>query len=459
MEVMDLMKSYNERELAVNVLIDIFENGFYGNIALRKTLNGCDGLLPRQKAFVTELVNGTLRNVILLDYIINNISDTSTEKMKPLILNTLRISVFQMKFLDRVPVSAVCNEAVSLVKRRGLQRLSGFVNGVLRNIARRMNEIPFPSEKKSPEQYLSIKYSYSTWLVRHFLSVMSLAEVEAMFAVNNTAPRLTLCCNTIKATRDDVREALLRESQGVTEVETCAANERALFVNGISGVSDSPAFKDGLFHVMDLGSMLAVDVLDPHPGETVIDVCAAPGGKSFYMAGLMGNVGRIYSRDIYEHKIELIKAGAERLGIAIITAQKMDAAVFDPGGGSVIADRILVDAPCSGFGIVRKKPEIKYTKTPEDIDALVKLQREILQTSARYLKPGGILVYSTCTISPRENEENVKWFTENFPFELEPFRIGLNGDEQPGDEQPGYVQLLPSRDMDGFFIAKLRKIC
>ena len=361
--------------------------------------------------------------------------------MKPWIKAVLRTALYQIKFM-RVPVSAAINEAVKLVKKRGFGRLSGFANAVLRRISE--VEIKLPEKEDHLVEYLSIKYSFPQWMIRFWLAHYSKDFVEKLLAASNISPDITICANVLKTNSEKLQLKL--EKEGV-KVLPGKITDNALHITESSDLTKLESFQEGLFHVQDEASILAVDILSPQPGEKILDVCAAPGGKSLLSAEKMGNTGKIVSRDIYRHKLELIEESAKRLEIDIIETELKDALIEDD---DELFDRVIVDAPCSGLGIIRKKPDIKYNRTGEDIDSLVKIQKQILASSAEKVKPGGVLVYSTCTICPKENEKNAMWFQENFPFILE--SITFQG------EKKEFLQLFPHVDeTDGFFIAKFRR--
>jgi 16S rRNA (cytosine967-C5)-methyltransferase len=440
-----------EREIALYAITDILGEKGYNNIVLRKTLNKNKQLSVVQRGFVTELVNGTLRNLIHIDYIISSFSKTPLPKVKPMVLNTLRLAVYQLVYMDKVPDSAACNEAVALIKKKGLAGLSGYVNGVLRNVARNKDSVKYPDEDKEPVKFLSVKYSYPEWIIEYWLKSFDYDKVKLMCAENNLAPRVGICINTCKTNREELKAALARDNIAVTD--GCISDD-SLCISKTSDISEAEAYGEGLFHIMDESSMLAVKILDPHRGDTVMDVCAAPGGKSFYCGYLMGNEGKIISGDVHEHKIELLREGAQRLGLDCIAPTLADASVFNEKYAGT-ADRLIADAPCSGLGLVKKKPDIKYNKTYDDIESLVKIQRDILTASAAYVKKGGYLVYSTCTVSSLENEENVKWFLNNFDFESVDISNLLPSGLTCDTAKDGYVQILPGDfGTDGFFIAK-----
>lgn len=436
-----------ERELAIFILIDILDEGAYNNIVLRKTLNNHDELSSVQKAFVTELVNGTLRNLINIDYIINNFSSTAVNKMKPFILNNIRLGVYQLLFMDKVPVSAACNEAVKLAKKRGFTNLSGFVNGVLRTIAREKDNIKYPSNSVD---YLAIKYSYPKWIIEYWIKELGYDITNQICIANNEVPRISLCVNSAKTNKIELANQLIKE--GMT-IDCNTLLDKSIYLYKTNNIANAPSYKKGLFHIMDESSLIAVMALNPSEGSTVIDVCAAPGGKSFAISQMVGDSGRVISRDVYEHKIELINKGASRLSLKNITTAVFDAVKID---NETKADYVLVDAPCSGLGLVKKKPDIKYNKSYDDILDLVKIQREILASSQLMVKDSGVLMYTTCTISIKENMENINWFLDNFDFKLE--AIELPNTLSYDTAKKGYIQILPSDyGTDGFFIARLRR--
>lgn len=442
----------NPREVAADALEEITVSAAYSNITLRKYLR-LNGAMPRKdKAFVTEVVNGTLRNIIYVDYVINEYSKTKTDKLKPYVLAVLRMSVYQIIFMDRVPDSAACSEAVALVKKRGLVFLGNYVNGVLRTVIRNKDDIKLP--EKGTAEYISVKYSHPLWLVKMWLAKYDFETTEKICIAGNTAPDVTLCVNRLKTTPTALAEMLRKN--GIS-VKTGVHYENALHIKGSSNLAETEMFKVGLFHVQDESSMLAVKLLDPKPGEKILDVCAAPGGKSFLAAELMDNKGKVVSCDIHEHKLGLMEETKTRLGIKIVETKLRDAMIVHEDDYEKF-DRVIVDAPCSGFGLIRKKPDIKMNKTGDDIDSLIVLQQDILRVSAECVKVGGTLVYSTCTICKKENEMNVKKFLAEHK-NFEPVDItGLLPENLRGYAENGMIQLLPGiHETDGFFIAVMRK--
>lgn len=441
----------NPREVAADALTEISKISAYNNVTLRKFLRQ-NGAMPRKdRAFVTECVNGTLRNIIYIDYIINHFSNTKTEKMKPFILSVIRMAVYEIIFMDRVPDSAACSEAVNIVKKRGFGRLSGFVNGVLRSVASEWKSVDMPAER-TPE-FISIKYSHPLWLVKMWLSKYDFETVEKICIADNQAPDVCICVNTERVSKDELKGLLI--SKGI-KVRDGFYVDNALHIKGVSDLTELQEFKDGLFHVQDESSMLAVNILAPEEGEEILDVCAAPGGKSFLAAEKMHNRGKVFSCDIHPHKVELMKMTAGRLGIDIIETRLRDASEAVENDFEKY-DKVLVDAPCTGFGLIRKKPDIKINRTGNDIDTITVLQKQILDASALCVKPGGILVYSTCTICKKENEANFKYLLDKGGFE--PVNISEYLPDSLKDfAEDGYIQLLPGiNDTDGFFISAVRK--
>lgn len=441
------MININSREVAAEALIEVFKDEAYANITLKRILKKNGAMSTKDKAFVTEIVNGTLRNLIYIDYIINKVSSVNTKKMKPFILSVLRISVYQLKFMN-VPDSAVCNEAVKLVKAKNFGKLSNFVNAVLRNIIRNQND----DITREPVEYLSIKYSHPKWLIKMWLHEYSYDFVKQLCKANNTSPDVTIAVNILKTNVDELKDSLIKKGIVVNEG---IYNKNAIHISKVSNMILLDEFKEGLFHVQDESSMIAVSVLNPQKGEKILDICAAPGGKSVLMAQYMNNQGCIVSRDIYDHKIELIKEISKRLGISIIKAENKDALIEDTENKDAF-DRVLVDAPCSGLGLIRKKPDIKFRKSGTDIDNLINIQRGILLQASKYVKKGGILVYSTCTICKKENFKNTQWFEENFDFEAVDIKQFLPKDIEP--QTKNSVQLFPNLNkVDGFFISIFRR--
>lgn len=442
------------RAAALKTLYEILENGAYSNIALNKQLEASE-LKELDRAFATELVYGTIKWKLTLDWIIKQFSSIKPGKISPWIMNILRLGIYQLLYMDRIPVSAACNESVTLAKRYGHSGSSGFVNAVLRNVARSRDNLRYPDRKNEPVKYLSVKYSYPEWMAERFLKLYGEEFTENLLSSGNAVPDLTVRVNTLKISREELIEALKKE--GVEASPGKYVNEAVVLINPSSLVK-LDAFKKGLFQVQDESSMLAGRILDPKPGELVIDACSAPGGKATHMAQLMENKGLVLARDIHEHKIRLIDEAAQRLGINIIKTEIFDASGKDVKN-NMKADRVLLDAPCSGLGIIRKKPDIKWTRTADEAGQLPELQNRLMEAASGCVKPGGVLVYSTCTILPEENQMVVeKFLKNNAEFELDDITGLIPGELHGYIENKGFLQLFPNRDgIDGFFMARIRR--
>ena len=423
----------NTRKLAIKILIDILEKGGYNNIVLKRTLEKHQQLSPMDRAFVTDLVNGTLRHVIHIDHIINQFSKTKTDRMSLLILYVLRVSVYQILFTSsgaKEAHYASVNEAVNMVKQKQ-PHLAGFVNAILRNIIRNKDQIKYPKDKL---EKLSIQYSTSMWLIQYLSSFLTEGQVVNLCKSSIEPPQITICVNLLKTTREQLIQDLTHAG-----VEAIPGNNPAsVYLTKTKDISQLETFQLGHFHIMDEISMKAVEDLSPVPDSTVYDLCAAPGGKSFYTAMLMANTGQIYANDIHPHKIDLIKQGAHRLGISTLQTSVSDATQTHLP--EHVADYVLLDAPCSGFGTLKKKPDIKYTKTMAHIKELAALQKKILSASVNYPKVGGDLLYSTCTVSIEENQKNMAWFLDRHDYTLIKKK-----------------QYLPESYGDGFYTALLKR--
>ncbi len=446
------MSNLNTRRAALNILVDIEKNQAFSNIAINKFLKKHE-VSSLNRRFISQLVYGVLENKLYLDYIIKGFSKTKIHKIEIEILNILRLGLYQIAFLEKVPNSAAVNESVKLAKKTN-QRLSGFVNGILRNYVRNRDKVKLPSYKTHPINYLSIKYSHPIWLVDKWVENYGIEFTEDLLKSNNKKPNLTIRTNTLRITREALTQKLKLE--GVKCRAGKIAPEAIVIESMDKGIDYLEAFRKGLFQVQDESSMLVSHVLDPKGGELIIDVCSAPGGKATHIAQLMGNRGRIISRDIHKHKLELIEESSSRLGISIIETKRFDALKLDEDLIEA-GDRVLIDAPCSGLGIIRRKPEIKYFKKANDILELSKLQKQILDISSRYVKIGGILVYSTCTIQDEENINIIeKFLAEKDNFMLEDISIDIS-DEISSNKK--YIQLYPNvSNVDGFFICKMKRV-
>lgn len=442
------------RETALKIIYDIDEKGAYSNIALNKYLEAYE-LKDVDKAFITELVYGTVKWRLSIDWIIRQFSSIRLKKISPWILNILRLGVYQLLYTDRIPESAAVNESVNLAKKYGHGGSVGFANALLRAVSRGRNTIRYPDQERETLQYLSVRYSYPEWMVSRFLELYGREFTEELLDSGNQVPGMSIRVNTLKTTRDKLAAQL--EEQQVEAVPGKYAPE-ALVLKNAPAITRWDTFKNGEFQVQDESSMLVGRVLDPKPGELVIDACSAPGGKATHLAQLMENRGRVLARDVHIHKIKLIEDAAQRLGLNIIETEVFDATVPDERYAGK-ADRVLLDAPCTGLGIIRRKPDIKWARDTAEVGEIVQLQRKLLESVSRLVKPGGILVYSTCTVLPEENSDQAAWFIKEHPdFELDDIRPMLPDTLADRLEQNAMIQLFPNRDgIDGFFIAKFRK--
>jgi len=443
----------NPREGALIVLYEVNEKEAFSNIALNKELRN-NSYSQLDKNLLTEIVYGVLENQIYIDYVIAQFSTFDIKKMNSYTLNLLRIGIYQLLFLDKVPSFAAVNETVNLSKKY-CKKTTGFINGVLRNVQRNMKNIKLPKREDNIIKYLSVKYSHPEWLVKTFLKKFDQNFVEELLKANNTKPELYVRINTLKISIDDCINLLVEEGYIVRQNPLI---REAVAVKGMHNIDQSKVYKKGYIQIQDVSSMLVAKILDPKEGEYIIDVCSAPGGKTTHMAQLMNNKGTIIARDIHEHKLKLVEKNAERLGIQIINTENFSGNDLDEKLIG-LADKVLVDAPCSGLGIIRRKPEIKYRKQAEDANSITSIQYDILKNASKYVKIGGELVYSTCTIDVRENDDIVeKFLTDNPSYIL----ININDDYKdliPGEHTKGTIQLYPNvHNTDGFFISKIKRI-
>lgn len=437
----------NTRQAAF-VSLQKYENGGkYLNIEAdtairRNALEGAD------RALYTNIVYGTVERRITLEYLLAQLCDRPLAKIDRNVAIILRMSLYQLRYLDRVPAYAVLQEAGELTRRFAAQSAVGFVNAVLREYERRGAEIAMPSPQADFERYLSVTYSYPAWFCALLVRCYGKRRAEAILKAFEKNPPLTLFPNLLKTDRAGLLRALRAEGIACEETRYSPYGVRLSRHVPIDAITP---LAQGLCFVQDEASQLAALALGAAPAQTILDSCACPGGKSFALALLCGDKAKIISCDLHENKLSLVRRGAEKLGIASAEAQARDSGAFYPPFENAF-DRVLCDVPCSGLGVLSKKPDIREKKE-EEIERLPAVQRRILENCARYVRPGGELVYSTCTVHPAENEEQIKAFLREHPeFSLQPFMLGQ-------ETVQGMQTLLPDRyaGMDGFFIAKLRK--
>ncbi|MGN1267449.1 MAG: 16S rRNA (cytosine(967)-C(5))-methyltransferase RsmB [Dorea sp.] len=429
--------SVNVREIVLETLLLITRDGEYSHIALKNVLDKYQYLDKKERAFITRVVDGTLERMMEIDYIINQFSKVKVNKMKPVIRTIIRSAVYQLKYMDSIPDSAVCNEAVKLATRKGFTNLKGFVNGVLRNISRNLKEVKYP-EKENLVEYLSVTYSIPEWILKNWLKVYDSETVEKMGMEFLKEKPVSIRCNLNQITKEELIDKL--EKEGVTVREEAQVS-CALYISGYDYLGALESFQDGDFYVQDISSMQVAEWADPKNGDFVIDVCAAPGGKAIHLAEKLKGTGNVQARDLTDYKVQLMEENIKRSRLTNIEAVRFDATVLDEESREK-ADIVIADLPCSGLGVLGKKTDIKYKMTQEIQKELSKLQKEILSVVHNYVKPGGKLVYSTCTINRAENEENTRWFMENHP------EYSLVKEKQ----------MLPGIDGgDGFYIALFQK--
>lgn len=442
------------RELILGILLEVTRDGEYSHVSLKNVLNKYQYLDKKERAFITRVTEGTLEHMIEIDYIINQFSKVKVNKMKPVIRCIMRSAVYQLKYMDSVPDSAVCNEAVKLATKKGFHTLKGFVNGVLRNIARNLDNITYP-DKTDYINYLSIQYSMPTWILEQWLDCYEKETVETMLEEFLKEKPTTIRCNLNVMSKEELVQSL--ENEGV-HVENHPYLPYALWISSYDYLADLESFREGAFYVQDISSMLVAHIANPKKNDTIIDVCAAPGGKALHMAELLQGTGHVEARDLTDYKVNLIRENILRSGVSNMEAVKWDATVSHEDSVGK-ADIVIADLPCSGLGVIGKKTDLKYKMTKETQDELVSLQRQILSKVEAYVKEGGTLIYSTCTIHAGENIENVHWFLKEYPqFELVPIGEYLCEELKSSVQEKGCLQLLPGvHESDGFFIAKFRK--
>lgn len=441
----------NVRDAAVRVLSEIENEGKFSNKILQDYSD--NDFSKEDLRLLRELVYGVVENRMFIDKIIKSASSVKMKKIHPMILQILRLGVYQIGFMDRIPAHASINEAVMLAKKYGHKGTVGYVNGVLRRIERE-RDIYFTDEDPTTAEGLALRYSHPDFLVNMWVEQFGFEFARKLLMANNSRPLLSLRVNTLKVNRDELMDRLSKYGLKLVKGEL---SPDCLRVINPENITETQEFKDGLFTIQDESSMMVTDIASPKSNELVLDVCSAPGGKATHLAQRMNNEGRIIARDLYPQKIDLVMDNAKRLGIDIIEGEVHDAEVFDEAYREKI-DICIVDAPCSGFGLLRRKPDIKFNRGPEDVNALINLQSRILKESGRYVKSGGKLVYSTCTLNLEENINQIKRFLRtNSSFKLKP--IELPGGKIVSETQKeGYIELYPHiHGTDGFFIANMIK--
>ena len=426
----------NTREIVLDMLLTMERSEEYSHRLMKAVLDKYDYLDSQEKAFMKRLAEGTIERRIELDYVLEQFSSVPVRKMKPLIRCLMRMSAYQILYMDSVPDSAVCNEAVKLASKRKFQNLKGFVNGVLRNLSRNREKIKWPDQEKEPEQWMSITYSMPIWLVqlwvKEYGKERTLRMLEGISQVHPVSIRFR---QTLDKT-ERIGYIAQMESFGV-QVTPSPYLDYACSLKKVEGIASLPGYEEGAFTVQDVSSMMAVEEAGIKPTDYVVDICAAPGGKSLLAAEKAKSV---LSRDVSEAKLQLIEENARRMQADNLRVEHWDATVTDDSLKEQ-ADVVLMDVPCSGLGVMGKKRDIKYHVTPESLREITELQKKIIAASWQYVKPGGVLLYSTCTVRKEENEDMCSFICKEYPFTLEESR-----------------QLFPGEDdCDGFFYARLRR--
>lgn len=436
----------NSRKLSRQIVQRVLEEGAYSNLVLSKELNR-DDIDEKDKGLITEIVYGTLRRKRTLDVLIGNFVK-DIKLLDSTVLNILRVAIYQMYFLDKIPEYAACNEAVEEAKEISLEA-SKLVNGILRNFIRDEKEIVVPGNRIDE---LGYKFSFEPWMIRLFIKQYGEERTMKIMAGLNETPKVTVRVNESKGEYDEVFENLEEMGYKIEEGYACP---EAIKIEGGKGVESNELFKQGLITVQDESAMLVAPLLEINKGEKILDLCAAPGGKTTHIAELLDNTGEVLAFDLHENKLSLIEENAKRLGLTNIVCKTMDATKLNSDYISY-GDKVLIDVPCSGLGIIRKKPEIKWNKTRQQLRDLVEIQRDIMENAWQYLKPGGILLYSTCTLNKEENEDNLKWFlSKHSDAEIEKLYIGNNDNFIYNVD--GSLTILPNDSMDGFFMGKIKK--
>lgn len=444
-------KKEDARAVALSLLCRVSADKGYSNILLNQELSS-GSLSALDAAFTTTLVYGVLEKMICLDFFISHFAKRSVKDIEPKALNIIRLGAYQIMFLDKVPDSAAVNESVRLAKSSGAAKAAGLVNAVLRRIVENKENLPYPDSEKDFKRFLHVKYSCPQWLLKKWIDEYGKETAKGILEGIEQKPKAVLRVNTLKITADGLIERL--KDEGVT-AEKLTILPNCLTADKLPNLRASKSFNEGLFTVQNTASQLCCHAADAKPGDTVIDMCAAPGGKSFTLAFNMQNRGIIKSLELYEQRLKLISDGAKRLSVDIIKTAKNDASKHNESLG--LADIVMCDVPCSGLGVIGRKPEIKM-KNPVEFDELPDLQYSIICESSMHVKLGGTLVYSTCTLSKAENQD----VCEKFLGEHKSFACALPKDirdiSKCGAHEVGATFFPHITGSDGFFVAVFKKI-
>lgn len=451
----------NAREVSAKAVIEIIDKKVPSHVAIAAMLRKNEAWNAQERGFAKRLTDGTIRYLIPIDYLLDAFSKTPVKKIKPWLRAVLRISVFQLLFCDDIPASAACNEAVKLAKQYGFGNLGGFVNAVLRNISREGKERLKKGMEVSAEDALCLKYSVPLWLIRQWVRDYGVETAEKIAAAGTEDSKLTVRCNISKVKPEELLSSLNRD--GVT-AEPALYAENTYHLYGCDGIEKLEAFQNGWFQIQDESSVLAGQAAGIKGGEQVLDLCAAPGGKSLHIADLLtayesngnGRIGKLEARDVSEQKLTLIRENLARIGFGNVTLVCADATVFDPKKEES-ADLVIADVPCSGTGVIARKPDIKYNMNEETQKELSELQQSILKHAVRYVKPGGTLIFSTCTLNKNENDSGRTFLLKQGmkPESLIPYLPEVLHDKET---ESGVLRLIPGiHATDGFYISRFRK--
>jgi 16S rRNA (cytosine967-C5)-methyltransferase len=449
------LRRKHPRAISLDLLNRVEETDRHPDDLLSDSFKRYRHLTSLDRAFLTELTYGVLRWQGRLDWIIRHFSNIPFEKIEPEILNTLRLGLYQIFFLTKTPASAAVNESVALAKKIRGNGGGGFVNAVLRSALRERETIPYPDKRQDPALYLAIIQSHPLWLVKRWIDELGEEETLKVCVANNRIPTLTLRTNTLKIGREDLIEKL--KERGLNPMPTSLSGE-GIFLKEGPPTSELPFLKEGLFSIQDEASQLIPSILDPKPGERILDACAAPGGKTTQIAQAMENLGEVDAFDLRQEKLKRIEEGCKRLGIRIVRTRIGDALKALPESAGIKYDRVLADVPCSGFGTLRRNPDLKWRRKKEDLERLSRLQFSILKNLSGFVREGGVLVYSTCTVFHEENEDVVERFlSEHRAFQLDSLVEVLPQTCHLFIKQGYFKTFPPAGELDGFFAARLRK--
>ena len=437
------------REVALKTLYKIDKEEAYSNIALDENIKeNRNQLDDRDIGFISEIVYGVTSWKLTIDEMIKKYSKLQLKKISPWILNILRMGIYQIVFLDKVPKSAAVNESVNLAKRYGHKGSRNFVNAILRKIDKKDYEAFF--EIENPIERISKTTSMPTWIIQELLKDNDIKKVEEICKASNIKPKVTIRVNTLKTDKETVKKQLIERNIIVNEGEL----EDFLILEKAKNIEQLDLFKQGYFTVQDEGAGLVAKIVNPKPNEWILDACSSPGGKTTYMAELMENKGKIVAWDLHPHRVKLVEENAKRLGIHIVETKCQDAMIYNETYKEIF-DKILLDVPCLGIGVLKRKPDIKWKRNPEDIPQIAQIQEKILEICSQYLKPNGQIVYATCSIFSAENDKIVeKFLKNNQAFTYAKIEIAQM---EKSLENSNLIQLYQGEETDGFFICKLQK--